>query len=101
MSSNKTKSQIAKHFTVALLNVFVGSEQNIVVVEGTSAKSNEPFEVSEDISVHEHDKSDTLIPLHVLDTLKEGSELHIDVCSPDTDVLLLLMDLVGNDRLVA
>lgn len=101
LSSSKTKSQITKHFALALLDAFVGSEQQIVVVEGTSAKSNEPFEVSEDISVHEHEEADTLIPLHVLDTLKEGSERHIDVWSPDTDVLLLLMDLVGNDRLGA
>ncbi len=43
LSSSKTKAQLAKHFGLALLNKFAGSDQKIVVVEGTQATPNIPY----------------------------------------------------------
>ena len=40
----------------------------------------------------------TLIPLHVLDSLRTNTMKRIDVHCGDTDVLLLLIDLVANNH---
>ena len=40
-----------------------------------------------------------MIPLHVLDIVRESKLKEIDVWSPDTDVLILLMDLAANGHL--
>ena len=42
-----------------------------------------------------------MIPLHVIDVIGDSSLRDIDVCSPDTDALILLMDLVAHGRLRA
>ena len=36
-----------------------------------------------------------MIPLHVIDAISDSTLRAIDVWSPDTDVLILLMDLVA------
>ena len=45
---------------------------------------------------HNHEEADTLIPLHVLLCLREGTYRRIHVWSPDTDVAILLLDLASN-----
>ena len=45
-----------------------------------------------------HEEADTLLANQAMDA---GENSTIDVWSPDTDVFLLLMDLVANDRLGA
>ena len=42
-----------------------------------------------------------MIPLHVIDAIGDSTLRHIDVWSPDTDVLILLMNLVAHGRLGA
>ena len=42
-----------------------------------------------------------MIPLHVIDAIGDSTLRDIDVWSPDTDVLILLMDLVAHGRLGA
>ena len=50
----------------------------------------------EDMTAHNHEEADTMIPLHVLDVIRETKLKNTDVWSPDTDVLILLIDLVAN-----
>ena len=45
---------------------------------------------------HAHEEADTQIPLHVLGIVRRSSIIKVDVWSPDTDVLILLMDLVAH-----
>ena len=45
--------------------------------------------------VHTHEEADTLIPHQVLASVANGTMQEIYVWSPDTDVLLLLLDLVS------
>ena len=42
-----------------------------------------------------------MIPLHVIDAIGDSTLRDIDVWSPNTDVLILLMDLVARGRLGA
>ena len=44
---------------------------------------------------HNHEEADTMIHLHVIDAISDSTLRAIDVWSPDTDVLILLMDLVA------
>ena len=51
------------------------------------------------MTTHGHEEADTMIPLHAVDIVR-GSKLRtIDVWSPDTDVLILRIDLGANDHL--
>ena len=45
--------------------------------------------------VHAHEEVDTLIPHQVLASVANGTMQEIYVWSPDTDVLLLVLDLVS------
>ena len=49
----------------------------------------------DDFTSHGHEEADTQIPLHVLNCIKDSANQHIVVESLDTDVLILLMDLVA------
>ena len=51
------------------------------------------------LPTHGHEEADTQIPLHVLHSLKDSTYKHFDIYSVDTDVLVLLMDLVSRDNL--
>ena len=51
------------------------------------------------LRIHGHEEADTQIPLHALHSLKDSTYKHIDFSSVDTDVLVLLMDLVSYDNL--
>ena len=44
---------------------------------------------------HNHDEADTMVPLHVIDAIDVSTLRDIYVWSPDTDVLILLMDIVA------
>ena len=48
---------------------------------------------------HGHEDADTMIPLHVVDIARESKLRTIDVWSPDTDVLVFLIDLAANGHL--
>ena len=39
------------------------------MVQGTEAKVNKDFQMSEDVKEHEHKEADTLMPLHFIDCL--------------------------------
>ena len=45
---------------------------------------------------HTHEEADTQILLHVLGIVRRSSTIKVDVWFPDTNVLILLMDLVAH-----
>ena len=51
-----------------------------------------------DVATHSHGEAETLIPLHVLESLRTNTMKQIDVHCGDTDVLLLLIDLVAHNH---
>ena len=73
--------------------------KQVVVVYNTLANINSPHTIKEDFKVHGHEEADTLIPLHVLDSLHDKKFKEIHVWSPDTDVFIFLIDRASNDRL--
>ena len=99
LSSSKTKKGLCKLLSEALLVEFEASSTKIVVSYSNLTKVKPPYTIEEDLKIHGHEEADTLIPLHVLDCLRESTFRDIHVRSPDTDVFILLMDLVSNNRL--
>ena len=58
----------------------------------TSITVNKPHLLGAGFRNHKHEEADTQIPLHVLHSIE-------DVLLPDTDELILLMDLVARGHL--
>lgn len=46
---------------------------------------------AEDLLTHNHEEADTLMILHSIDVAKRNPFQELTVCSPDTDVFLLLI----------
>ncbi len=99
LANSKTKSQLTKLLGEAVLDEFQGSKQDVVVSYCNKIKSNRDDLLPEDMVSHAHEEADTMIPLHVLDIVRASSLRAIDVWSPDTDVLILLIDLAANGHL--
>ena len=76
---------VAEHFRSKLIRLYVIYDKQIVGPD-----------VSEE---HNHEEADTLIPHQVIATVKNNPLKDITVRSPDTDVFMLLLDLVSNDYL--
>lgn len=98
LSSSKNKSSLTREFGEAIIKKYNGSQKKIVVVMGTEACVNSGFHLPNEIRVHDHEEADTLIPLHVIDSLRDTTLKEVTVYSPDTDVLILLIDLVASDK---
>lgn len=99
LSAPKTKALLSNILGDAILNVFKESNMKVVVVKSTTVQVNYPHSLTDVMSTHNHEEADTLIPLHVLHAIGTSTVRNIDVWSPDTDVLILLLDLVANGRL--
>ena len=67
----------------------------LITTYDTVIAINEPHKLPDDFNSHGHEEADTQIPLHVLNCIKNSAYRHIVVESLDTDVLILLMDLVA------
>ena len=92
------KHKFTEYFAKGLLDAFKrNSLVKLIVSYNGHIYINEPHTIEPDFSSHEHPEADTQIPLHVLHAISEGSHKHIDVYSVDTDVNVLLMDLVARD----
>ena len=91
LSSTKTKRNLTLMFAKALIEYFQSKPIKFYVVYDNIIV--EPTSSSE----HGHEEADTLIPHQVLASVKENPLKDITVRSPDTDVLILLLDLVSND----
>ena len=70
-------------------------------MKGTTDQINQPHSLAESMSTHNHEEADTMIPLHAIVAIGDSTLRDIDVWSPDTDVLIVLMDLVAHGRLGA
>ena len=82
------------------MQIFSDLEENLIVVYETSTYVNYPGLFHPNIHNHQHEGADTLIPMHVLDTSKTDGDIRdIDVYSPDTDIFVLLIDLVTNNNI--
>ena len=93
LSSSKTKQGLTKYLADCLLIDFSGP---LIVVQGKQARGSNCL-VSNNVVTHSHEEADTLKPLHILDTLHECTMKTVNVLCADTDVFLLLMDLVANN----
>ena len=67
----------------------------VVVTHSGQISVNEPHALPLDFTTHNHEEADTQIPLLLCHSLSTSTYRHVDIYSPDTDVLVLLMDLVS------
>ena len=94
LSSSRTKSNLTSYLAQGLLQHFENSVScNLIIMYDTEIKGRE-FE-----EVHSHEEVDTFIPHQVLASLAEDPCREICVSSPDTDVVILLIDLVSRGLL--
>lgn len=94
LSSSKTKSSLTAYLAQGLLEHFQNSATcSLIVAYDTKIKGRELEEV------HTHEEADTLIPHQVLASAAEHPCREICVSSPDTDVFILLIDLVSRGLL--
>ena len=100
-SSSRTKNGLTKLLSEALLKHYEGSSKKYVVSYHTYTKVNLPHTLEVDFQEHGHEEADTLIPLHAIYCLRENTFRDVHVCSPDTGVFILLMDLASNGHLGA
>ena len=98
LSCTPTKHTLTCYLGQGLLERFDGRDLTLVVVYDTVAKTVNP---RRPIETHSHEEADTLIPLHVILSIEECTYREVDIWSPDTDVLVLLMDLVSRGHLGA
>ena len=78
---------------------FEGSCKKFVVSYDNLTMVNSPYTIEQDLKIYGHEEADTLIPLHVIYCLRENTFRVIHVRSPDTDVFILLIDLISNNHL--
>ena len=79
-----------------LLEWFDGSDLALVVVYDTIAKTMNP---RRPIETHSHQEADTLIPIHLILSIEERIYREVDVWSPDSDLVVLLMDPVSRGHI--
>ena len=101
LSATKTKALLSNILGNVVLDEYKGSKKKVVVVKGTKVQINQPHSLAELMTTRNHEEADTMIPLHVIDTIGDSSLRGIDVWSPDSDVLVVLMDRVAHGRLGA
>ena len=93
LSHTDTKEQLMILFKDALLKKFKDSEKRIICVAGTTASSNQPGLLRDDMREHDHEEAGTLIPLHCLNAARCYPSCSIVVHSVDTDVYVLLIEI--------
>ena len=90
LSASSTKKKLTCLLGQGLLEYFSTDVLlTLFVVYDTSIKGHNFADT------HTHEEADILIPHQILATVAEDAEREICVWSPDTDVLLLLLDLVS------
>ena len=98
LSSSSTKKRLTCMLAEGLLEHFSKEKFiffRMVVVYDTFIKE------SDSVEIHTHEEADTLIPHQVLVSVTGNPNRKIDVFSPDTDVLLLLINLVSQGQIGA
>ena len=93
LSSSDTKKNLTAMLAEELLKIY--SNQDDLTLYVIYDKIKGKYNVEE----HNHEEADTLIVHQVLTSVSQGGLYHIDVWSPDTDVLILLLDLVAKKHI--
>lgn len=96
LSASKTKRKLTCMFGEGLLNYFTSKDSFKLVVVYDDLIKGIGFEY-----IHTHEEADTLIPNQVIASTTCGAYRNISVWSPDTDVLLLLLDLVASRQIAS
>ena len=101
-TNTKTKKRLTMYLAKAVLEEYDGNKDHkVIVIFGTTININKPHQLDPGFKSHRHEEADTQILLHVLQCISVSAYKHIDVYSLDTDVLILLMDLVSRGHLEA
>ena len=82
-----------------MLDVTANSSKKFIVSVHDVTKVNIPHSLDDDMLTHGHEEADTLIPLHIIDTIRHETFKEIHVRCSDTDVFTFLMDLDANGYL--
>ena len=101
LSASKPKALLSNILGNALLEEYKGSNKTVVVVKGSTVQTNQPHSLAVSMSTQNHEEADTMITLQVIHAIGDSTLRDIDVWSPDTDVLILLVELVTHGRLGA
>lgn len=96
LSASSTKKKLTCMLGQGLLEYFPRESSFLLVVVYDTVIKGHDFE-----EAHTHEEADTLIPHQVLASVSNGIMRKLCVWSPDTDVLLLLLDLVSCGRIAA
>ena len=94
LSSSYTKKQLTAMLAEELLNVYRNQDIFEIYVIYDNKIKGEGIEKE-----HEHEEADTLIAHQVMRSIIPERLQSIDVWSPDTDVLILLLDLVAHKHI--
>ena len=94
LSSSDTKKNLTAMLAEELLKIYSNQDDlTLYVIYDNKIKGKH------NVEEHNHEEADTLIVHQVLTSVSQGGLYHIDVWSPDTDVLILLLDLVANKHI--
>ena len=97
--ADKSKKQLTQYLATGLLEAYNEKTVKVIVTYHGKICINNPHSLSTNFTTHGHEEADTQIPLHVIHSLRDSTHKHFDIYSIDTDVLVLLMDLVSRDNL--
>ena len=78
------------------LKKIYGSNVKVIVTCKGDILINRPHTLPPTFTSHNHEEADTQIPLLLLNSLSDNTCKHFDVYTPDTDILVVLMDLISN-----
>ena len=96
LSASSTKRKLTRMLGQGLLEYFSRDRSFVLVVIYDTFIKGHDFE-----EMHTHEEADTLIPHQVVASAAKGALRDICVWSPDTDVLLLLLDVVSCEYIAA
>ena len=96
LSASSTKKKLTCMLGQGLRDYFSRESSFLLVVVYDTIIKGHGFE-----EIHTHEEADTLIPYQVLASVSNSAMRKLCVWSPDTDVLLLLLDLVSYGRIAA
>ena len=97
LATSTSKKQLTVYLAHGLLEEYEGNlGVKLIVSYDSKIEIHKPHTLDQGFTSHGHEEADTQIPMHILNSLSDSTYKHIDVYSPDTDVLVLLMDLVSH-----
>ena len=100
-SSTPTKRRLTKYLGEGVLDEYENDLLHALIASfGTTIAINKPHVLPDTFLSHSHEEADTQIPLNILFSIEYNAltrlALHFDVYSVDSDVFILLLDLVSH-----